>query len=196
MKVILILMTGVLLLGGCAGSRNMNTIADIPETPVYRLQPGASDVRLIGLSREQAEEKLSEAMNRYYKSVSLLLKIKSYQSNESFSVLGEVKTPGIYPMQNRVNLIRALGIAGGLGQEADLDDVHVLRNSGGLVTRIDIDLDAVLEGEDMSGNIILEPEDVVVIGRTGTASFSQFFMKIQPVMQTALLVVVALAGMK
>jgi len=99
-------------------------------------------------------------------------------------VLGEVKTPGLYPIEGTCSLIEAITLAGGytnkarlsscliirkfpLGEEGialrsiDLKEVRVIREEYDQV--IEVDLKKILKEGQLAQNIILQPQDIVYL---------------------------------
>ncbi|MFC2088642.1 polysaccharide biosynthesis/export family protein [Calditrichota bacterium] len=85
-------------------------------------------------------------------------------------VLGEVNTPGGYPLERNMNLVQALATAGGLKSSAKLGNVMILRQGKkGEVKVIKIDVDGYLSGDItglMSLNSSLQPHDIIYVTST------------------------------
>ena len=61
--------------------------------------------------------------------------------NSYFTILGEVNLPGRYNfIDNNLNILQAIGIAGGLTINSERDNIKVLRHIEGNLTPLDIDL--------------------------------------------------------
>ena len=76
------------------------------------------------------------------------------------SVLGEVRSPGLFPVSDRVNIIRALSLAGGLKETAGLKKANLIREDGSVIP---IDLDKLLNKNDMTQNKMLYSGDSIYI---------------------------------
>jgi len=76
------------------------------------------------------------------------------------SVLGEVRSPNVYPVDPGTSLLQILTVAGGPTDRARLQDTRVIRD--GRAFRID--MDAGLHGT-AAGRVVLYSNDVVVVGR-------------------------------
>ncbi|MEB3279124.1 MAG: SLBB domain-containing protein [Lyngbya sp.] len=88
------------------------------------------------------------------------------------SVVGEVMRPGPIQVAPNTSLNQAIMAAGGFNQSrANKKTVELIRiNSNGTVNRQTITVDLSQEVNDQN-NPILRPNDVVVIGRSGSAAF-------------------------
>ena len=85
------------------------------------------------------------------------------------SILGQVKTPGVYAYQDSMKLMDLLKIAGGLDDKSYLESVYtveaeVIRQdpNSKYVTAIPISLDELLEGQS-DQNIILNNNDIIIV---------------------------------
>lgn len=76
------------------------------------------------------------------------------------SVLGEVRSPNVYPVDPGTSLLQLLTVAGGPTDRARLQDTRVIRD--GRAFRID--MDGGLKGS-AAGRVVLYSNDVVVVGR-------------------------------
>jgi protein involved in polysaccharide export with SLBB domain len=76
------------------------------------------------------------------------------------SVLGEVRSPNVYPVDPGTSLLQLLTVAGGPTDRAKLDDTRVIRD--GHAFRVD--MESALRGS-AAGRIVLYSNDVVVVGR-------------------------------
>ena len=76
------------------------------------------------------------------------------------SVLGEVRSPNVYPVDPGTSLLQLLTVAGGPTDRAKLKDTRVIRE--GRAFRVD--MEAGLKGS-AAGRIVLYSNDVVVVAR-------------------------------
>lgn len=76
------------------------------------------------------------------------------------SVLGEVRSPNVYPVDPGTSLLQLLTVAGGPTDRARLQDTRVIRD--GHAFRVD--MEGGLRGS-AAGRVVLYSNDVVVVGR-------------------------------
>ena len=76
------------------------------------------------------------------------------------SVLGEVHSPNVYPVDPGTTLLRLLTVAGGPTERARLKDTRVIRDG----RAFQVDMEAGLKGS-AAGRIVLYSNDVVVVDR-------------------------------
>jgi len=99
--------------------------------------PVIGKIKLAGLSRKEAHEKLIVLLSEYIKNPGVNLRILNYK----FSVLGEVNRPGSYAVDSeRITLLEALSKAGDLTIYGKRSDILVIREHNGKKNykRIDI----------------------------------------------------------
>ena len=120
--------------------------------------PVVGKVEVAGLTIEQAREKIEEIVEQYLDSPTVDLKLLTFQ----FTILGEVKSQGRFTTYNpKLNILEALGEAGGFTDYADRSQVKIVRREKGEVKIVYVNL----LDEDIlaSPYFYLEPEDVVSV---------------------------------
>ena len=81
-------------------------------------------VKLAGLSIYEAEKKIQEIAEQYIEEPVARVRLLNYR----FTVLGEVETEKtINSYNNRISILEAIGLAGGIGELADRSNVKVIR---------------------------------------------------------------------
>ena len=99
--------------------------------------PALGKLKLAGLSRIQATEMLRTQLKDYVKDPIVNIRIINFQ----VTVLGEVRNPGSFIIQNeRITVLEALGLAGDLTINAKRDNVLLIREENGKKTYNRIDL--------------------------------------------------------
>ncbi len=78
-------------------------------------------------------------------------------------VLGKVNKPGEFQPTHNIDVMQALSMAGGLTPFADDDDIKILRRMNGDTKVLLFDYGAILDGQRLDQNIVLESGDVVVV---------------------------------
>lgn len=121
--------------------------------------PGLGNILVVGLDPTQARDQLIAAlMDRGFSAPEIAV-----QALIRVSVLGEVRTPGLQPVEPGSSLLQVVTIAGGPTDRADLSKTQVVRD--GRAFRVD--LESGLEGS-AAGRVVLYSNDIVVVPkRTG-----------------------------
>jgi polysaccharide export outer membrane protein len=78
-------------------------------------------------------------------------------------VTGQVRTPGQYTVGRYVDVLQAITLAGGLTPFANDGDIKILRREGGREVVYKFNYGEVRRGQNLSQNIVLQPDDVVVV---------------------------------
>lgn len=95
--------------------------------------------------------------------VTVTLKVRG---NREVSVLGQVKDPGSLAFQERLTLVQALSLAGGLTEFAAPRRVSITRRtgSGDQTTTFEVSLTEIIKGE--AEDLSLRPGDIVFVPET------------------------------
>lgn len=123
--------------------------------------PLVGDLQVLGLTVDAITGLIIERLNAYLSEPVVTVAVK--QSNQKFYVMGKVNKPGDIHSLDRINVMQALSMAGGLSTFADQDDITVIHRSGNKSVSLNFDYAAVSRGEDLEQNILLEAGDVVVV---------------------------------
>ncbi len=82
--------------------------------------------------------------------------------SRAVNVQGAVVNPGVYQLIGSRSLLEVIGEAGGIREDSGAR-VLVLRSEAGQERKMDLDLEALIGGEDRSVNIPLLPGDIVMV---------------------------------
>jgi len=122
--------------------------------------PLIGNVQVGGLTKDKAEEKLSELLQKYVKKAQVSIFIKEYQSSR-VAIIGAVEKPGMYELVGRQTLLQMISQAGGFKDSA-ANEIYVLREGqDGTTASINIDLEELLINGNQNLNIPIQPNDVI-----------------------------------
>jgi polysaccharide export outer membrane protein len=121
---------------------------------IGELQAGGKTIHQI---KSEIARKLGEFFAEPEVSVSLV------NLNHKIYVVGRVNKPGEFITPNRVSVMQALSMAGGLTPFADDDAIKIIRRIGGKEVALPFDYDEVASGKALEQNILLQRGDVVVV---------------------------------
>jgi polysaccharide export outer membrane protein len=126
--------------------------------------PIAGSLTCSNLTREEVEQAITKALDKYYKAVSVTVRVDEYASNR-VSVLGNVETPGSYLFTDQPTLLGALSMAGGVGRDLEHPTAmsprcSVIRGRSQIVW---VDLGELLGRGNVGLNIPLQRNDVVYV---------------------------------
>ncbi len=78
-------------------------------------------------------------------------------------VIGKVNNPGEQPLEKHMSLLQAISMAGGFADWADTNDIIIMRKGPKGQTRMKVDYRRAVSGKDMTQNILIKPDDVIVV---------------------------------
>lgn len=176
-------------------------VADLPElkdvharvTPAGTiLLPLLGQMKADGMTAEELHEKLRTVLGeKYLKNPQVSVSVAEMRSHK-VAVMGEVNKPGLFDLTSRLRLADAIGMAGGLKEDASPRVYLIRRASVGVPpavaeeassppkTRkraaaaprsaniIEIDLRDILDGKSERGNIPLLSGDVIQVPQAGS----------------------------
>ena len=134
--------------------------------------PVLGELKLGGLTKGEANNLLKSKLNTYIKSPLVNIRL----ANFTVSVLGEVKNPGTFTIQDeRVSLLEALGLAGDLTIYGRRDNIILIREVNGEKQYAKLDLRSINIMN--SPNYYLTQNDVIYIepnsARVRSSSYNQ-----------------------
>lgn len=97
-------------------------------------------------------------------------------------VFGESKRPGVYPFTFQMRVLDAIAKTGGFTQFGLREEVRVIRGDPERPEVILANLKNLLERGDRRGNILLKPNDVIVIPRSTIGDVTDFIKKASPIL--------------
>jgi len=121
--------------------------------------PRVGVVKIWGLSYDKAKEAIEKSVSRYFKNFELHVTLGKLRTIQVF-VLGEVESPGNYPVASLATVVNALSAAGGPTKNGSLRTIKVIR-SGKTVEEIDL-YEMLLSGN-RSKDIRLQNGDTIFV---------------------------------
>lgn len=120
-------------------------------------------VHVAGLTGQQAEAMIAARyQERYLQNPQVSVFIKEF-TTQRIAIEGAVLKPGIYPVTGQLSLLRALALAGGYAQYAELKEIKLYRTTNGERSAQTFDLEKIRAGEEMDPEVL--PDDVIVVKR-------------------------------
>jgi polysaccharide biosynthesis/export protein len=137
-------------------------VTDSGEIPVI----GAGNVNVSNLTPGQAAQKVRSSLisAHYMNHPQVVLTVDQYAA-QTVSVLGQVKTPGAYPIASSRSVLDAVAMAGGLTDSADR---HITIKQRGVETPVEYDL-SNNSSEAFSQQVLVHPGDTILVPKAGIA---------------------------
>jgi polysaccharide biosynthesis/export protein len=123
--------------------------------------PLLNDVQASGLTPMQLSAMLTQKLKRYITAPRVTVVVTQTNSHRIYMV-GEVLHSGPIPLLHEMTALQALATAG-LTQFANEKHIYILRIENGKTQKIPFNYKRAIRGEDMSQNIVLKPEDTIVV---------------------------------
>jgi len=98
-------------------------------------------------------------------------------------VLGEVKSPGAFPLTPNLRLSHVLAMAGGPTGSAALESARVIRGDLRSPQIMDVDVSSVIKARDRSQDIMLQTNDLVVVPRDRIGDWNAFLAQLRPTLE-------------
>lgn len=124
--------------------------------------PLLGDLAAAGRTPQQLGTDLGKALGRFLSSPQVTLGVSQANSSR-FYVMGQVNTPGVFPLAGRVTVLQGLALAGGLREFAKADGIQIIRQVTGTQTFIPVNYKKLEDGRDISQNILLRPGDTILV---------------------------------
>lgn len=125
--------------------------------------PLAGDIDTDGKTALELREEIVSKLEKYIPEPEVNVAVLQTQGNKAY-VVGKVARPGPVLMDQDLDIMQAISVAGGLTTFAKLKKIIVLRrDSSGNEEAIPFDYTKVQDGEALETNIILKKGDVVVV---------------------------------
>ena len=135
----------------------------IPVRPDGKITlPLLNDVQASGLPPLELKAGIEKGLAKFVESPTVSVAVQEIHSKNIF-VLGQVESPGQYPLQQDLTVPQALSLAGGFAEWADKGGVVILRKENGKQTRIKFDYKNVSKGKHLERNIVLKPGDTIIV---------------------------------
>jgi polysaccharide export outer membrane protein len=139
--------------------------------------PYLGDVMAAGLRPMELDSVLTVRFEEILRQPDISVIIR--KSAEVVYVLGEVDHPGGYPFTNTISLVQSLALAGGQTPSAKLDRTVVIRREGmKKIVGVEVDLKAIIKGENIQNDFLLRKDDIVYVPKRGINSLSEFIQTV------------------
>ena len=124
--------------------------------------PLVNDIKAAGLSCTELQSILMGKYKDYVEAPEVSVTLLESRSKKIYLV-GKVANPGEYPLQKDMTILQAISRAGGLDRWADTSDIRLIRKINEIEKTFTVDYDAIISGEDLSQNVLLQPDDTIFV---------------------------------
>lgn len=124
--------------------------------------PLTGEIKAAGLTVAQLNKELNKKMGYFIRNPYVNVVVKEFTGKKVY-VLGEVKNPGMYRLNESDSLAEAVAAAGGLSSTAYWTKVAVIRNNAGKEEFVYSDFGKLMKKADFTQNLPLQANDVIFI---------------------------------
>jgi polysaccharide biosynthesis/export protein len=125
--------------------------------------PLVGEIKAVGLTPDQLQAQITDALQKVLSDPVVTVAVVAVNSL-SYNVMGNIGKPGYYPLTHPVTILDAIALAGGFRDFAKQKKIYVLRtDAGGKQQKIFFNYKQVIKGQNMAQNILLKPNDTLVI---------------------------------
>jgi polysaccharide biosynthesis/export protein len=122
----------------------------------------AGDLMAAGLTTDELRAELESRVRKLVPGAVVTVAVKSPNGNRVF-VIGKVNRPGDFPLNRPIDVMQALGLAGGATPFASVNNIRVLHREGSRQTSIRFRYDEVAKGRNLEQNVVLQSGDTVIV---------------------------------
>lgn len=149
--------------------------------------PLIGDIHAAGKTLRALDLEITEKLKEYVISPQVSVMVREF-AGDRVTVIGEIKSPGIYKFVGKTNIVDVIALAGGFTDRAKSSSIVIVRESKDPSKDNDfivVKVKSILKG-DLSKNITIQPNDIIYISRTFVSNAKEFWNNwIIPVMNTA-----------
>lgn len=124
--------------------------------------PLIDDIIAAGRTTSQLKYVIQNRLAHFVSEPNVTVTVRSAASKR-FYILGEVVNTGEYPLTKKLSVLQAFAIAGGFTEWASKKEIFVFRTENGENKVIRVNYKKIVKGEDADLNVVLEPDDTIVV---------------------------------
>ncbi len=125
--------------------------------------PLVGDLKAGGLTVAQLREEVRKRIVEYVPDAAVSVILRKVE-NPKIYIMGKVQSPRMAVMGQKMTVVQALSLAGGLSNFADSGNIIVVRQfPDGKQKVFEFDYDKFADGDNLEQNIQLQPGDTIVV---------------------------------
>lgn len=159
--------------------------------------PLVGKIEAEGLTLKQLKDRIAEELGKYYRHPKVAVESgrlgekASLVAESSINILGQVKSPGAYPIDVEIPFLDALALAKGLSAEADLNRAKVVRGPSENYRTISVKILENFQNGNQGGFPKLKPGDSIYVPRKAGNLVWKVIGRISTIAATATTVFIA-----
>lgn len=124
--------------------------------------PLINDIQASGQTPAKLRSVIEERLSAFLEGPRVSVIVQEINSAK-FTVLGEVKKPGVYPMRGETSILDAIAMAEGLGEFASPDQITILRKLDNVNIRLNVRYRDLVRGSLDPREYLLMAGDTIVV---------------------------------
>lgn len=124
--------------------------------------PLIDEIRATGLTTKQLQDLITEKLKEFVAAPNVTVTVTQINSRK-VSVVGQVGSPGAYPIGGPTTVLDLLARAGGFGEYAKTKDIKIIRKEGSSTTVFRFNFKDVSGGKNLDQNIYLKSGDIIIV---------------------------------
>lgn len=136
--------------------------------------PIIGEIQAGGFSIYALRNRVRDGLFKYYVDPQVGIRVVSTRSQKVF-VLGEVMKPGVYQIENSMDVIEAISLAGGFTRDAKKENLLLLRGDLKEQNIRVLNIKRFLANRDVSQNISLQRGDVLFVPPSTISNVARIF---------------------
>ena len=124
--------------------------------------PLIGNIKAGGRTTSEVQQSITVSLQEYIPDAVVTVSIRELKGMRIY-VSGKVNSPGQYEIGRYIDVLQALALAGGPNAFADANDITIQRRTGTKVEVYKFNYGQVLKGKKLEQNILLKPNDIVMI---------------------------------
>jgi len=143
--------------------RDENLSRELVVTPDGILSfPLIGDIFVANMTVSDIRKAMATKLSEYIPDASVAVMVKQINSLKAY-VIGQVNSPGVFPITLNTHVMQVLAMAQGLTPFASERGIHILRYKKDGVAKIGFDYKEVLKGNNLEQDIMIKRGDVIVV---------------------------------
>jgi polysaccharide biosynthesis/export protein len=138
----------------------------VPVRPDGRIStPLVQDMQAAGKTPSELGHDIENALSEFVRAPKVSIIVTNFVGTfaDQIRVVGEAVHPQALPYRNGMTLLDVMLTVGGLGQYAAGNRAHLIRRVDGKLVEMRVRLQDLVNGGDLSANVVIQPGDVLSI---------------------------------
>lgn len=123
--------------------------------------PLIDDIQAEGRTSLQLKKEIVTKLKKFVDDPNITVTVLDTNSSRVY-VLGEVASPGVFPLKSKISILHAIAMAGGFREFAASNKMFILRKNGEKTERINVSYKDIIKGRDEQ-NVDLKRGDIIIV---------------------------------